>query len=82
MATIVPFLQPDTVFGPKDIQAMAMALDDVCKALQLADDAKRPREVIALRIIELARYGVRSPTQLRDRVLSEASGDPCQALSV
>ena len=69
MATILPFLN-DGVFDPKDIQAMSMALDDVCKSLGLRDGPER--EVVAERIIGLARRGVRSPTLLRDRVLHEA----------
>jgi hypothetical protein len=36
----------------------------------------REREVIATRVIELARRGERDPGQIRDRVLKEAgSGD-------
>jgi hypothetical protein len=69
--TIVPFLR-DTAFNPDDIKAMSMALDDVCKTLNLTDRAKAEREVIAERIIALARNGERSPTLLRDRVLREA----------
>ena len=37
--TILPFLE-DSVFGPRDIQAMSTALEDVCKTLNLADEAK------------------------------------------
>jgi hypothetical protein len=70
---IVPFLKNDA-FDPNDITAMSMAFEDVCKELQ-ANDA-RSREVIATRIIELARRGERSPTRLRDRVLSEAGQAP------
>lgn len=74
MGAILPFLrQDDSVFEPADIQAMSMALDDVCKALQLDGDATA-KEVIAVRIIELARRGERSPTKLRDRLLQEANG--------
>jgi predicted Holliday junction resolvase-like endonuclease len=70
MATILPFLK-DGVFDPKDITAMSTALDDVCKELDLRDDSAA-REVIAVRIIDLAKAGERSPTRLRDRVLQEA----------
>jgi hypothetical protein len=70
MGTIIPFLR-DGVFGPKDITAMSMALDDVCAALKLRDDSAA-RQVIATRIIDLARTGERSPTRLRDRILHEA----------
>jgi hypothetical protein len=69
MATILAFIR-DAVFDPKDIQAMSMALDDVCTSLDIHDGPAR--EVIAERIITLARSGERSPTILRDRVLREA----------
>jgi hypothetical protein len=49
---------------------MSMALDDVCKSLNILDGPAR--EVIAERIIALAVTGERSPTILRDRVLREA----------
>jgi hypothetical protein len=71
--TIESFLQPEAVFEPADINAMSMALDDVCKVLKLDGDAKT-KEVVAIRIIELARRGERSPTRLRDRILNEANG--------
>ena len=70
MAIILPFVK-DGVFDDKDITAMSSALDDVCKILNLRDDSAA-REVIAIRIIDLARAGERSPTRLRDRVLHEA----------
>ena len=70
MATILPFVK-DGVFDNEDITAMSTALDDVCKLLNLQDD-NSAREVIAIRIIDLARAGERSPARLRDRVLQEA----------
>ena len=76
MGTIIPFLGDgaalrDSVFDPQDIKAMSMALDDVCRTLNLRDNSSA-KEVIAARIIDLARRGERSPTRLRDRVLHEA----------
>jgi hypothetical protein len=70
MAIILPFVK-DGVFDDKDITAMSTALDDVCKTLNLRDDSVA-REVIAIRIIDLARAGERSATRLRDRILHEA----------
>ena len=70
MATILPFVK-DGVFDQKAITAMSTALDDVCKTLNLRDD-NSAREVIASRIIDLARAGERSPARLRDRILHEA----------
>jgi hypothetical protein len=72
MGTIVPFLH-DAAFDPVDIKAMSMALDEVCKVLEL-DGSATAKEVVAIRIIELARRGERSPTKLRDRILTEANG--------
>jgi len=74
MGTIIPFLRDalrDSVFEPHEIKAMSRALDDVCAVLELDND-NAAREVIAARIIDLARRGERSPTRLRDRVLYEA----------
>jgi hypothetical protein len=71
MGTIVPFLRRDeNVFDPNDITAMSTALDDVCNMLDLP--AGPAREVMALRIIDLARGGERNPARLRERVLREA----------
>ena len=70
--SIRPFIH-GIVFEPHDIQVMSMAYDDVCKALNLPNTDKHAREVIAARIIELARRGERSPSALRDRVLTEAN---------
>jgi len=69
MAAILPYLR-DGVFDQKDIAAMSMALDDVCRSLNIPDGPVR--ELIAERIITLAMSGERSPTFLRDRVLREA----------
>ena len=76
MATILPFLKErtffhDSVFEPHDVTSMSIALDDVCKVMKLKDDSPA-KEVMAARIIDLARRGERSPTRLRDRVLHEA----------
>ena len=70
MGTIIPFLR-ESVFEPKDIAAMSRALDDVCEVFKLGTDTNA-REVMAARIIDLARRGERSPIRLRDRVLHEA----------
>jgi hypothetical protein len=76
MATIFAFIRAsDGVFDPKDITAMSMALDDICKELNLRDDSAA-RDVIAARIIDLAQAGERDPTRLRDRVLHEARMAP------
>jgi hypothetical protein len=71
MGDIVPFLK-GAAFEPQDIQSMSLALDDLCKALKIDGDSSA-KEIIAVRIIELARRGERSAIGLRDRLLAEAS---------
>jgi hypothetical protein len=56
---IVPFL--GGAFDQDDIKAMSMALDDVCKTLNLTGGANAARQVIVERIIELTRRDERSP---------------------
>jgi hypothetical protein len=71
MGTIVEVMPEGAAFNPEDMRAMSMALEDVCKALSV--DRHRDRKVIAIRIVELACRGERSPTKLRDRLLAEAN---------
>jgi hypothetical protein len=71
MGAILELMREGAAFNPQDIGAMSMVLDDVCKTLSL--DRHQDRRVIAIRIIELARRGERSPTKLRDRLLAEAN---------
>ena len=73
MATIVPFLDDQSVFEPEATRAMSAAFDEVCRILKLDNDA-RAREAVAGRIIELARRGERDPKRLCERVLGEANG--------
>jgi hypothetical protein len=61
-------------FDPETTAAMATALEQVCDALRINGDATA-REVIATRIIELARRGENDAEKLRERVLSEANGE-------
>jgi hypothetical protein len=68
--TIVPFLE-GSVFRPQDIQAMSTALEDVCKTLNLADEAKSERELLARKIIAVVRQGEHNAALLHDRMLRE-----------
>ena len=67
---ITPFLG-DNVFGSQEIQAMSIALEDLCKILNVGDRAKSERERLAQGIIVLARQGERDAPALRDRILRE-----------
>jgi hypothetical protein len=70
MATIIPFVQEEA-FDPDALRAMSVALEEVCRALQVDGD-ERARETVAIRIVDLAQRGERDPERLRDRVLWEA----------
>ena len=59
-------------FEPEDIQAMSLAFEELCKALEIQTGATREREAVAVRIIELCRRGERRPARLAERVLKEA----------
>jgi hypothetical protein len=54
---------------------MSMALEEVCRVLRIGADAARDREVVAIRIIELARRGELEYRRLVERVLKEAGVD-------
>ena len=68
-----PIPNYEHIFGPEATAAMGIALDQVCNVLRVGSNADA-REIIATRIIELARRGERDAKKLRDRVLMEAGG--------
>ena len=65
-------LTDKTAFGPAAIEAMSSAFEEACIALQVYAGDEKGREIIAARIIDLARRGLVDPTELRDRVIAEA----------
>ena len=67
---ITPFLE-DNVFGPQEIRAMSIALEDLCNILNMDGLAKSERELLAQSIIALAHQGERDAPALRDRILRE-----------
>jgi hypothetical protein len=58
-------------FGPETAEAMAATVEEVCQTLGVNSDLP-VREIIAIRIIELARRGERDTRKLRDRLLRGA----------
>ena len=72
MATILPFLKDEAVFGPEATRAMSDAFDEVCRALNLPANASREREAVAVRIVELARRGESDAKRLSGRIMREA----------
>lgn len=64
------YLQDNCAFEPEAIAAMSTALEEACKALHV-NGQLHEREVIAARIIDLARDGVIDAAALRNRVIAE-----------
>jgi hypothetical protein len=65
------YLDDNTVFEPDAIKAMSEALEQACTALHVNGQI-HDREVIATRIIDLARRGVTDAKVLGERVIAEA----------
>jgi len=68
MADVLPFFH-DAAFDDEATQAMGAAFDRVCHCLH---DNRQPeviRQIIAKRIIEVARKGERNPDELCARAL-------------
>ena len=65
-------LTDKTAFGPAAIEAMSKAFEEACIALQVYAGDEKGREIIAIRIIDLARGGLVDAAALRDRVVAEA----------
>jgi len=56
-------------FGPDEITILTSAFDDALRRLRLADRADPATEVVAKKIIELAKEGERDPERLRKRAI-------------
>lgn len=63
-------LEDHAAFGPEAIKAMSEALERACAALHV-NGQLRDREIIAARIIDLARNGVVDAKVLSDRIVAE-----------
>jgi hypothetical protein len=74
MATIALPLLRAAVFEPDETQALAAAFDEICRAMDLPASATVAREVVATRVIDLAREGLIDPALLTGRVLGEVRG--------
>lgn len=64
------YLEDESAFGPDAIRVMSAALEQACRTLQV-DGEIQLREIIAARIIDLARNGVLDAKTLSDRVVAE-----------
>ena len=71
---ITPFLQGQP-FDPELVAAMGKAFDAACEALGLSDRGDRMNELIARKIIKLAKRGLRNPAALSSAALKEINSD-------
>jgi hypothetical protein len=65
---IIPLLQ-GRAYGPEDIKVMSTAFEGALNALGLMDRGDPLNELVARKIIEIAKTGERNPSRLRDRAL-------------
>jgi hypothetical protein len=66
------YLPDNAAFNPEAIQAMSTAFELACADLEIFAGDQHGREVIAMRIIDLARRGILDAGALHRRVVSEA----------
>jgi hypothetical protein len=67
---IKPFLK-GAIFDPEIVSVMGTAFEDVWKALEASSRTDVTKEIVAIKIIQLARAGETHPIVLREKVLSE-----------
>jgi hypothetical protein len=66
------YIKDSGAFDPEVVSAMSKAFADTCNALKIFAGDKRGREVVANRIIEIARSGMVDPVAIKSRVVAEA----------
>jgi hypothetical protein len=69
-------LLQDTAFGPDEIAVLVAAYEDALRALSLVNRTDLATEMVARKIIELAKQGERDPVRLRERVIEAVSSRP------
>ena len=69
-------LLQDTAFGPDEIAVLVAAYEDALRALSRVNRSDLATEMVAKRIIELAKQGERDPVRLRERAMEAVSSPP------
>jgi hypothetical protein len=72
VTAILSYLEDGAVFEPDALRAISRAFDETCNELHIFAGDEHGRQVIATRVIDLARMGIIDASALRDRVLLEA----------
>ena len=65
--------------GPDEIAVLVAAYEDALRALSLVNRTDLATEMVAKKIIELAKQGERDPVRLRERVIEAVSRPPPSA---
>jgi hypothetical protein len=55
---------PEGIFDPAEVELLVAAYDRVCRTLSLADESDPLRTIVAMKVIYVARRGVRDPEDL------------------
>jgi hypothetical protein len=72
-------LDDDSVFGPDDLRAMTTAFDFALDQLGLIDRTDAATELVAKRIIAIAKQGERDPVKLCEGALSSFTDGDAKA---
>ena len=65
-----------SAFGPEDVKVLRAAFEDALQALRLVDRSDPAVEMVAHRIITLAKQGERDPHRLCDAAIQSIRGAP------
>ena len=68
---VISKMLEEAVFPPEDIAGMTTAYDAALQLLRLTDRADPATEIIAKKIIEIARSGERDPAKICARAIKE-----------
>ena len=71
MSPIRAYIDDAAAFDAEATAAMSRAFEEICAHWKIPSDAAHEREVIAVRVIDLARAGIVDAQALRERVLLE-----------
>ncbi len=77
-APTTPFLRGQ-VFDPETAQAITNALVMTCEVLGLSNRNDAMTQLVAEKIIELAKHGLKNPTALHLAAIKEFNSDPQQS---
>lgn len=69
----------NTAFGPSEIENMVVAYEAALRALHLTDRNNPATELVASKVVEVTKSGIRDPSEICARAI-ELLGLPAQAV--